>query len=152
MVDAVNDASEVLITLREALRSDPSTAGLPVKLMGLVNTDMNVAKNGWVGVYVNRATLRPRTAGAGSRNWSFAPSLKIVVQASDARSSENAYVRLEKYITDVLNVVLSNPTLRAKIDGTLMSIDVDYGAQEDDAASLHFEGAVLTLTYESRSR
>lgn len=152
MVDEVRDASEVLSGLRDALKSSYATSDLPVKMMGLINSDAGKAKNGWVGLYVSRASLRPRTAGAGSRNWGFTPSVKIVVQASDVQNSENAYVRLEKYIKSVIDVVFADPSLGGRIDGTIISIDVDYGAQEDDAKSLHFEGAVLTLNYDSRSK
>lgn len=152
MVDQVNNAADVLKALKTALNNDTNTSNVPVKVMGLVNSDPHVAKNGWIGLYVDKATYRPRTIGAGSGNWQFVPFFKVVVQASDQSSSENAYSRLEALITKVLNVVLANSTLLGFVDGTLNMIDVAYGAREDDLKSLHFEGAVLTLGYLSSSR
>lgn len=151
MVDRVNDASRVLLALKAALQADVATAQLTTKCMGLANTNAAAAANGWVGLYVNRASYRPRSIGSGQRNWTFTPSFKVIVQATDTSSGEAAYVKLERYMRSVLDVILANPTLAAYVDGTLTGIDVDYGAQEDDAKSLHFEGVVMTLTYDSRS-
>lgn len=152
MVDQVNNASDVLNALEAAFNNDTNTSDVTTKVMGEVNKNPNVAASGWIGLYVDHATLRPRTIGSGSGNWQFNPTFKIIVQASDQTNSKNAYAKLEALITKVVNVVLANPVLNGFVEGSVVAIDIDYQGHEDDKASLHFEGAVLSVGYQSASR
>ena len=152
MVDRVNNAYDVLKALASTMRRTPELSTVPVKVMGLVNEDPNQAVKGWVGLYVDRSSYRPRALGAGMKSWTESPQFKVIVQASDAGSSEAAYAKLEELKGKVLDAIFADKTLGAYVDGSLLAIDVAYGAKEDDKVSLHFEGAVLTLTYESRTR
>jgi len=150
MVDTVLNTSAILQSCRDSLKADLRTKNMVLKVMGLINTNPSVAKHGWVGLFAEQATYEPHTIGSGSRNWQYNMTMRVVVQAVDLDSSENAYVRLETYAKAVLDVILSDVTVAGVVDH-LLSISVEYLSSDTDKPSLHFEGALLTLIFQGRS-
>lgn len=150
MVDTVKDLGEVLKSLETQLNSDTRTKDMVIKRMGVVNTDPNLAANGWVGLYADTVDYGPRTIGAGARNWQFTPTFRIIVQAVDRANSANAHERLEDYIKKVLDVALSERTLGGRVE-TLTGMNITYAFSDEDRDSLHFEGALITLTFVGRT-
>lgn len=150
MVDTVKNLGEVLKSAEDQLKSDTRTADMRIKRMGVVNTDPNLAMNGWVGLYADTVDYGPRTIGAGNRHWQFTPTFRIIVQAVDRADSAKAHEKLEDYIKKVLDVVLSDRTLSGHV-ATLNSMNITYAFSDEDRDSLHFEGALITLSFEGRT-
>ena len=150
MVDTVKDLGEVLKQFEDQLQSDTRTSEMRIKRMGVVNTDPNLAMNGWVGLYADTVDYGPRTIGAGNRHWDVKPTFRIIVQAVDRADSSKAHEKLEDYIKKVLDVVLSDRTLGGHLS-TLNSMNITYAFSDEDRDSLHFEGALITLSFEGRT-
>jgi UDP-N-acetyl-D-mannosaminuronate dehydrogenase len=142
--------SLVLRELKSSLSDDTRTKNMLVELMGLVNTDPSQAVDGWVGIYIDTVAYSPRTIGTGSRNWQMAPTLRVIVQAVDRDSTEQAHAKLEKFIKDVLDVVLGNTTLAETVEA-LTGIQVDYAFSEEDRVTLQHIGALITIQFVGRS-
>lgn len=150
MVDTVKDLGEILKSAEDQLKSDTSTKDMVIKRMGLANTDPNLAMNGWVGLYADTVDYGPRTIGAGNRHWQFNPIFRIIVQAVDRADPANAHEKLEDYIKRVLDVFLSDRTLGGHVS-TLTAMNITYAFSDEDRDSLHFEGALITLSFEGRT-
>jgi hypothetical protein len=147
VVDTVKDLGPILKSLEEQLKNDSRTKDHIIKRMGLVNGDPNLAINGWIGLYADTVTYGPRTIGTGQRNWNFSPTFRIIVQRVDRADSARAHEKLEESVKAVLDVVLSDPTLTSYVE-VLTGIQVTYAFSEEDRDSLHFEGALITLTFD----
>lgn len=147
MVDTVKDLGPILKSLEEQLKSDTRTKDHIIKRMGLVNTDPNLAVNGWIGLYADTVDYGPRTIGTGQRNWDFSPTFRIIVQRVNRVDSALAHEKLEESVKAVIDVVLSDPTLSSYVE-VLEGVQVAYAFSEEDRDSLHFEGALITLTFQ----
>lgn len=150
MVDTVKDLGEILKSAETQLKNDTRTADMVIKRMGVVNTDPNLASKGWVGLYADTVDYGPRTIGTGSRHWQFTPTFRIIVQAVDRHDSAQAHQKLERHIKDVLDVFLSDRTLGGHVD-TLSAMNITYAFSDEDRDSLHFEGALITLSFAGRT-
>ncbi|HEX7012330.1 MAG TPA: hypothetical protein VF161_06280 [Steroidobacteraceae bacterium] len=150
MVDTVRDPSVVLKALKQALQTDVRTKDMVVKCMEVANTNPDLAKRGWVSLYADADEYTPRTAGAGRGNWNWNPTLRAIVQASDLSSGEGTLEKLGVYLKAVVDVVLANKTLAEHVEA-LTNIRVEYAIREDDAKSLHFIGALVTMQFDGRS-
>lgn len=150
MVDTIQNVSSVAFKLRDALKNDVRTADMVVQIMEQANTSPDIAMRGWVGVYIEKVDYSPRTAGLGQRNWNFIPQFRILVQAVDIESSENAFQKLETYVKSIIDVMMANSSLAATMEA-LTQVSVDYAFRQDNPDSLHFVGALVTMTFEGRS-
>lgn len=150
MVDTVKDLGEILKSAEDQLKNDTRTADMRIKRMGVVNEDPNLAMNGWVGLYADTVRYGPRTIGGGNRHWDLTPTFRIIVQAVDRMDSAKAHEKLEQYIKKVLDVFLSERTLGGHLD-TLTEMTITYAFSDEDRDSLHFEGALITLSFVGRT-
>jgi hypothetical protein len=150
VVDTVVDVSDVLIALEDSLKADTRTSRMLIRRMAPANTDPNKALAGWVGLYVDEVDYEPRALGTGPRSWKFEPTLRIIVQAVDRARPEEGHVKLEKHVKNVMNVVLTNRTLKELVHA-LTRANVRYAYQETDSDTMALQGALITLTFEGRT-
>jgi hypothetical protein len=150
MTDSVKNMHDILQVVKSQLKADSTTANMRIRIMGQVNYDPALAREGWVGIYMDNVVYEPRTLGAGSENWRFALGLKIIVQASHAADSELAHERLEGYIESVLNTLFKNVTLSNQVE-MLEDMSIEYATSEDDASTMKFEGAIISMTFSGRT-
>lgn len=150
MTDTVKNMHDILSRVRDDLKSDSLTANMIVKVMGQVNYDPALAREGWVGLYMDTVAYEPRTLGRGTTNWQFQVSIKIIVQASHAADPEIAHERLEGYMESVLNVLFKDITLSNQVE-KLDQLDIEYATSEDDASTMKFEGAIISLVFTGRT-
>ena len=150
MTDTVKNMHDFLEDFERQLKQNAKTAQMNVSRMGLVNTDPGLAQPGWVGIYMDDVSYDPRTLGSGFTNWEFVVTLQVIIQASHAADSKLAHKRLEEYIKNVLDVLLTDVTINNNVE-KLDSLNVEYVAAEDDKSSLHFEGALLSMQFTGRT-
>ena len=150
MTETVKNISDILIEFEAQLRGDVRTKDMIVSRMGHVNLDASRAVKGWVGIYADGVRYEPRTLGMGFQNWNFVLDVKLVVQASHANDSGEAHKRLERFIKDVLDVLFEDVTVGSLVE-KLDELQIEYATDENDSASLHFEGALISLQFSGRT-
>lgn len=150
MSDRITDSSVILGVVSDILKSDPSTSGMTVEVMGHVNQDWNRAINGWVGLYINDVSYEPKTLGQGFRNFEAEYTFGFIVQAVDLSSAEAAHQKLESYVKDVIDVILLDKSVKGYVD-TISRIEISYQFVESERESLHYEVAVISAVFNGRT-
>jgi hypothetical protein len=150
VVDTVKLVYAALDELRTALLGDIRTKDMTVRMMYPANRRAENARDGWVGLYIDTVAYTPRSAGAGVQNWNSETTLRVVVQASDLADTGRAFEKVSEYLKNVLDVIMANKVLFGQAE-MMGPINVDFAIREEEAKTLHFIGALVTLRYTGRT-
>ena len=106
----------------------------------------------WVGIYRAPQRYITRTLGRGANNWEGKPSFNIIVQAeSYENGGEGAEDLLEGYVSNILDALMSDPTLGGTVDMITDEIKVEYSYMESETNTMFFQAATITFTTEVRT-
>lgn len=137
------DVSEITQTIETMLKEDAELVALDttVERAAVVNEDSDMCP--WLGIYRTGVTYTSRTLGHGSGYRRQQPSLVVIAQESDPNSGAACEERLERLIKHVLRILLSDETLRGKID-VFDTIEVQYSNYGiDDNTGAYMQQAVV---------
>ena len=115
-------------------------------------TNLDPSRCPWVGIYRDEAEYEPRNIASlkSGKKWASSNNIKVLVQAASGKSGIDAEEKLEDYIADVMDVVLSNPTIGDTVK-TIVRVTVSYSYNEEATKTLFFNMAEITITVESRT-
>lgn len=102
----------------------------------------------WAGIYRGDESWNPRTLGG---YWEVSPSIKIIVQASNSRSSEECEEDVVKIMNAVKQVLINNLTLSSTVD-MINDMGVEYRYIEDDQTNMFFQSAIITCNLEVQNQ
>lgn len=133
----------------ETLLRDYNTDNEPYTIVrsSAVNTDINIAASGWIGIYRGNVNYQPHSAG---RTWLAEIDIRIEVQAASMHSAKGCEEKLDELVTFVLNASSNEPT----IGGTVHSIreyDVDYDDAYAEDINTSQQFATITITAEVKA-
>lgn len=142
------NASTILKGL-ETLLANGLDSTYVIERSAYVNMDEN--RTPWVGLYRGPITYDPHTLGRGSNSWRADVQVRVLIQAASLNSAEQAEERLEQYIKEVLDVIMTDKRLNNTVS-IIKEIQVDYSYNMSESESLYFQNAEITLTAEVRTQ
>lgn len=121
----VTDVHEVTEAIEQTLKEnvDLIEIGLEVEIGEQINEDPNRCP--WVGVYRQGIRYPSRALGAGSGYRQQRIALVLVLQHANLNSGSECSRQLEDLIKKVMSAVLSDESLRGKVD-ILDEVEVSY--------------------------
>lgn len=133
----VTDVHEVTEAVELTLREDSALIelGLEVEVAEPINEDPNRCP--WVGVYRQGIRYPSRTLGAGSGYRQQRIALVLVVQHSNLNNGAECSRELEDLIKKVMSALLSDESLRGKVD-ILDEVEVSYTNYNFDKENGYF--------------
>ena len=139
------NASDITKAVEQAFLSDPLFKEFTVERGEFVNENPAICP--WLGIYRKDIDYTPETLGGGSDYWTAIMTLTLVVQATNYSSGAECEDDLEKLVTDVIDKIFSDTTLRNTID-MVNSLKVSYSYVADDEETLFFQSALIDMTLE----
>ncbi len=119
------DVAEITTAIETMFKEDDELVGLTTTVVRGEPINESSEACPWLGVYRTGVTYPARTLGHGSGYRRQQVALVVIVQESDPNSGALCEERLERLIKHVVRVLLSDETLRGKVD-TLDSFEVQY--------------------------
>lgn len=118
----VVNVSTVTQAIKTTLEASTDLTGVTITRADAVNEDINIACNGWVGIYRSQQDLPPRSTNTRNQNI----QLVIACQAGSLASGEACEDALELLIKNVLEQILADPTLGGTVINIAESLTVRY--------------------------
>lgn len=133
LIDSLPIKQKYMVTHAEYLNNDPD-------------------KCPWIGIYRGDSDYEPRSISSHSsgKKWRAQPSIDIKIQASSGRSGADAEEKLEEYIAEVMDIILSNPKLSGTVS-TITGFNIVYSFNEEASESVYFNMATITVNVEART-
>jgi hypothetical protein len=137
------NVSTIMQQVLEWLQDDPNLQGFKISRSEVVNEDAGIARTGWIGLYRQSVDYDPRNLGLPPNNYEGSLDFIIYVQKAELASGSDAEDSLEECVKNVLDRIVQIP--RKYID-TFTDILVDYTYENVDRSTMHFQGALITMT------
>ena len=140
----VNEAVRLLLT------NDDTANGYIISRSEYINADAD--KCPWVGIYRGPSKYDPRTLGSNrsGKKWRAVNVVRLQVQAASGVSGVQAEERLEEYISIIMPILLSNPSLSGTVS-TITGYEISYSFNETVSKSMYFHMATIDISVEART-
>ena len=144
------DISKLTENLYGQIKSNASIISDGVKVSVGEYVNMNENNAPWVGIYKGNVDYEPRSMGKHAASWGGTLTVKVVIQEYHGKSGFECEKRLGKLVNNIMNAVWADPTIGGVVD-MLTDISEEYIYNENDSKSVHFQWAILSLTFENRT-
>jgi len=105
----------------------------------------------YVGVYRGQLKYAPHTLGRDLSSWRADFTITLIVQAASINTGGEAEERLEKYLQEVLNVVVADKTIKGTV-AIIKDIEINYTYKKEESGTMHFHAAEVDILTEVRTQ
>ncbi len=138
--------SAITKALETQLKNAEATAAYHIDRGTPLNNDP--ALTPWAGIY--RGALDYNAKTIGGRLWLVDVDIRVVVQAVNVGSPEEAEVALEEAIFNVLTAIETDRKIQGSVDIVLGYDVAGYSYAETDESTLSFQQAEITINAQVR--
>ena len=108
------DVSSITKALEELLVNDQDLEHVTVCRAEPMNEDPSNCP--WVGIYRRDIEFNPRTLGMGSGHRDYRGNIVLIVQTSSLSSGASCEDELDSLVEDIVDSILTDPTIRSSIE------------------------------------
>lgn len=137
--------SDMTKAIETAFRTDPTFNAWVIERSEYVNENPSLCP--WLGIYRAGIDYSPETLGNGPDYWTGEATIRLVVQASDYENGAAAEDALEAQVSDVVNKMFSDTTIRETVD-MITGVNVTYSYRSEEETTMFFQAAIIELTME----
>ena len=138
----VNTITKAVVT---AFQNDPEFSKFTIERSEFVNENPSVCP--WIGIYRGGIDYDPETLGQGPDYWTGIMTLRLIVQAANFNSGQDAEDDLEGYVETVISKIIEDTTIRASVD-MVNDIKVTYSYVAEEEETIYFQAAMIEMTLE----
>jgi hypothetical protein len=114
----------------------------------IINTDENIAFEGWIGIYRGSVRYTPYTTG--SQPYLAEIDLRIEVQAASLSSAQDCEAKLDELVDFVLGSLDNNRNLGGVV-AMVKGYEVDYDDNYAEGSDIFYQTAEINPIYEVRA-
>lgn len=105
----------------------------------------------YVGIYRGQLKYSPHTLGRDLSSWRADFTITLVVQAASINTGGEAESRLEKYLQEVLDIVVADKTIGGTV-AIIKDIEINYSYNMEESGTMYFHAAEVDILTEVRTQ